>query len=96
MKTSKKEQLAITEAKELKSKRATMKAKRNENKKSVTTKSFNDRHNNFIPEFKQERNPDAVLYLQLKNAKKLSMIGKKVVTYKQWQEIKMKEVMKRV
>jgi len=96
MKTSKKEQLAIEKAQELKLKRATMKANRNEKKRAVTTKSFNDKKNNFIPEVKQERNPDAVLYLQLKNSKNLSMIGKKVVTYKQWQEIKMKEVMKRV
>ena len=91
MKTSK-----IEKAQELKSKRIATKANRNERKRSVTTKSFNDRNNSFIPEVKQERNPDAVLYLQLKNSKKLSMIGEKVMTYKQWQETKMKEVMKRV
>ena len=69
---------------ELKAKRILKKTTRNENKRSVTTKSFNDKTNDFVPKVEQLRNPDAVLYLRLKNSGKLPLKKGEVITYKDW------------
>ena len=73
----------------LKLKKIRKKALRNSKKAFATTKSFNDNTNDFIPEIDHIRNPDAVLYLRLKNNGKLPLTTKgSIVTYKQWINLK--------
>lgn len=66
------------------------KALKNENKCYATTKSFNDRNNDFepMPEKNKDKNPDARTYLQLKNRKQLPTNKKGVmISYKKWMDI---------
>ena len=91
----------MKKTKELKDARILKKAKRNSKKRYATTKSFNDRGNDFIPEVKQTRNPDVVLYGRLKSAGKLpnrkGVIGKqRVVTFKEWLDGQWDEIRKRI
>lgn len=81
----------------LKCKRANKKAIRNSKKSFATTKSFNDKTNDFIPEINHVRNPDAVLYLLLKNKGKLPLSTKGgVITYKEWMKYRFDEVRRRI
>ena len=76
--------------------RKNRKALRNTSKRNVTTKSFNKRGNDFTPTVKAERNPDAVLYQQLNNKGLLPKDEKgNNITYKKWQEEKLKDALKR-
>jgi len=54
-------------------------ALRNTNKRSVTTKSFNNRKHGFVPQINPERNPDAELFKQLKNIGKIPKDTKFIV-----------------
>ena len=81
---------------ELKLERIRKKSLRNSNKSFSTTKSFNNKNNDFVPELKQDRNPDAILYLQLKNKKLLKVEDGKVISYKKWQENLMRESVKQI
>ena len=79
---------------ELKLKRIRKKAERNASKCFATTKSFNNRKNDFIPEVDEVRNPDAVMYLQLKNKGMLTLKKKKPISYKEWQKELMDKALK--
>ena len=61
-------------------KRKSLKGLRNSKKRTVTTKSFNDSKNDFIPKIKHERNPDAELFKSLRNIGKIS----KKLKYNDW------------
>ena len=82
---------------DLKIKRIRKKALRNSKKSFATTKSFNDSTNDFIPEIEHIRNPYAVLYLRLKNDGKLPLTTKgKPITYKQWIDMRIEDIRKRI
>lgn len=86
----------IKKSQELKLKRIRRKSKRNEKKQFATTKSFNKKDNNFVPDSKEERNSDAVLYLGLKNKGMLRIVKGEPITFKQWQDDLLKESIKKV
>ena len=62
------------------------KALRNSKKAFATTKSFNDKTNDFVPQVKQVHDVDIKLYQRLKAIGKVS----KSVTYKEWLKFKNK------
>jgi len=70
--------------------RINKKAQRNTSKRVVTTKSFNNTNHDFVPDARHQRNPDAILFQQLKKRKVLSV----TTTFKQWQDEKMRVVIK--